>query len=52
MKRGMDVIGSLLALVLFSPLFLLVTIAIKLTSKGQCSFARSESDSMGNLLFS
>ena len=37
-KRGMDVIGSLLALVLFSPLFLLVTIAIKLTSKGPVFF--------------
>jgi lipopolysaccharide/colanic/teichoic acid biosynthesis glycosyltransferase len=33
-KRGMDVAGSLFALVLFSPLFLVIAAAIKLTSKG------------------
>ena len=37
-KRGMDIVGSLLALVMFSPLFLVITIAIKLTSKGPVFF--------------
>jgi lipopolysaccharide/colanic/teichoic acid biosynthesis glycosyltransferase len=34
MKRAMDITGSLIALVLFSPLFLGVALAIKLTSSG------------------
>jgi lipopolysaccharide/colanic/teichoic acid biosynthesis glycosyltransferase len=34
MKRAMDITGSLIALVLLSPLFLGVALAIKLTSKG------------------
>ena len=34
----MDIIGSLLALFIFSPLFLVVTIAIKLSSKGPVFF--------------
>lgn len=33
-KRLMDIIGSLLAIMLFSPLFILLSVAIKLTSKG------------------
>jgi len=33
-KRMMDVIGSVLALLIFSPLFLAIAAAIKLTSKG------------------
>lgn len=38
MKRVMDVVGSLLALILLSPLFLLIALAIKLTSKGPVFF--------------
>jgi lipopolysaccharide/colanic/teichoic acid biosynthesis glycosyltransferase len=34
MKRAMDITGSLIALVLFSPLFLVIALAIKLTSSG------------------
>ncbi len=34
LKRGMDLIGSLLAIILFSPVMLLTAIGIKLTSKG------------------
>jgi lipopolysaccharide/colanic/teichoic acid biosynthesis glycosyltransferase len=37
-KRAMDVVGSLAALVLLSPLLLFVALAIKLTSKGPILF--------------
>ena len=37
-KRGMDIAGSLCALVIFSPVFILVSIGIKLTSKGPVLF--------------
>ena len=38
LKRGMDIVGSVLALVIFSPLFLLITIAIKASSSGPVFF--------------
>lgn len=38
LKRFMDVAGSLLAIVLFAPVFLLIAAAIKLTSKGPVFF--------------
>jgi lipopolysaccharide/colanic/teichoic acid biosynthesis glycosyltransferase len=38
LKRGMDIVGSLLALVIFSPLSLVITIAIKVSSKGPVFF--------------
>ena len=37
-KRLMDILGSLLALLFFLPLFILIAIAIKLTSKGPILF--------------
>lgn len=37
-KRGFDLIGALLGLILFSPIFLLAAIAIKLDSKGTIFF--------------
>jgi lipopolysaccharide/colanic/teichoic acid biosynthesis glycosyltransferase len=37
-KRAMDIVGSLLALIAFSPVFLVVAIAIKLTSDGPVFF--------------
>jgi lipopolysaccharide/colanic/teichoic acid biosynthesis glycosyltransferase len=37
-KRAMDFLGSLSALVLLSPLFIVISIAIKLTSKGPIFF--------------
>jgi len=40
LKRGIDIAGSLTALILFSPLFLVVTLAIKLTSKGPILFTQ------------
>jgi len=38
MKRMMDILGSVLALVLFSPIFLIVAVAIKATSRGPVLF--------------
>lgn len=37
-KRAMDIVGSLSALIVFSPLFIAIAIAIKLTSKGPILF--------------
>jgi lipopolysaccharide/colanic/teichoic acid biosynthesis glycosyltransferase len=37
-KRAMDIMGSLIALIVFSPLFIAIAIAIKLTSKGPVLF--------------
>ena len=37
-KRMMDVVGSLMALIIFSPLLLAISILIKLTSKGSMLF--------------
>lgn len=37
-KRTVDIVGALIALILFSPLMLISTIAIKLTSKGDIIF--------------
>jgi lipopolysaccharide/colanic/teichoic acid biosynthesis glycosyltransferase len=37
-KRTLDVLGSILALVLLSPLFLIISVAIKLTSRGPVLF--------------
>jgi exopolysaccharide biosynthesis polyprenyl glycosylphosphotransferase len=37
-KRVMDIVGSAIALLLFSPLFLVIALAIKLTSKGPVFF--------------
>ena len=37
-KRAMDLVGSVIALILFAPLFLLIAAAIKLTSKGPVLF--------------
>jgi len=38
LKRAMDILGSSVALVLFSPLFLLIAMVVKLTSKGPVFF--------------
>lgn len=38
MKRAMDIVGSVLALIVFSPIFLLIAAAIKATSKGPVFF--------------
>jgi exopolysaccharide biosynthesis polyprenyl glycosylphosphotransferase len=40
-KRMMDVIGSLIALLLFAPLFAVIAIAIKLTSRGPVFFRQN-----------
>ncbi|MGA2992555.1 MAG: sugar transferase, partial [Candidatus Korobacteraceae bacterium] len=38
LKRGMDVAGSMFALIVLAPLLLLITLAIKLTSRGPALF--------------
>ena len=45
MKRSIDIIGSLSALILLSPLLIAIAIAIKLTSKGPILFKQTEWDS-------
>lgn len=37
-KRGMDIFGSVLALIVLSPVFLLIALAVKLTSEGPVIF--------------
>jgi len=37
-KRALDIAGSILALILFSPVFIVISLAIKLTSKGPILF--------------
>jgi lipopolysaccharide/colanic/teichoic acid biosynthesis glycosyltransferase len=39
-KRGMDILGSLLALLVFSPVMLLTALAIKATSRGPVIFSQ------------
>ena len=48
MKRMMDILGSVLALVLFSPVFLVIAIAIKATSHGPVFFRQSRVGQNGN----
>ena len=46
-KRMMDIAGSLLALLLFSPFFLVIAAAIKLTSKGPVVFRQERLGQFG-----
>jgi lipopolysaccharide/colanic/teichoic acid biosynthesis glycosyltransferase len=46
-KRGMDILGSGLALLALSPLFLLIATAIKLTSKGPVFFRQQRVGQFG-----
>jgi len=48
LKRGMDVVGSLLALILGSPVYVLIALAIKLTSKGPVFFRQQRVGQYGN----
>ncbi len=47
-KRMMDILGSLLALILFSPIILFAAIAIKATSKGPIFFRQRRIGQHGN----
>jgi lipopolysaccharide/colanic/teichoic acid biosynthesis glycosyltransferase len=40
LKRGMDIFGSLFAMIALSPLFLLIALLVKLTSKGPVFFCQ------------
>ena len=46
-KRVMDIVGSVLALIVFSPLFLAIVVAIKLTSKGPVIFRQQRLGQFG-----
>jgi exopolysaccharide biosynthesis polyprenyl glycosylphosphotransferase len=46
-KRAIDVIGSLVALTLLSPLYIIIAIAIKLTSKGPVFFKQDRVGQFG-----
>jgi lipopolysaccharide/colanic/teichoic acid biosynthesis glycosyltransferase len=48
MKRMMDMLGSALALLIFSPVFLLIACAIKATSKGPVFFRQRRIGEHGN----
>ena len=48
-KRAMDIIGSIAALILFSPLFALIALAIKLTSKGPVLFKQTRIGQYGTI---
>jgi lipopolysaccharide/colanic/teichoic acid biosynthesis glycosyltransferase len=48
MKRMMDILGSVLALVLFSPFFLIIAVAIKATSQGPVFFRQRRIGQNGN----
>lgn len=47
-KRTMDVLGSLLALVFFSPIFLAIAVAVKATSRGPIFFRQPRIGQHGN----
>jgi exopolysaccharide biosynthesis polyprenyl glycosylphosphotransferase len=47
LKRLMDIVGSLLALILFAPLFIAIALAIKLTSKGPVFFKQERNGEYG-----
>lgn len=46
-KRGMDIIGSLMCIILFSPLFIIIPILIKITSKGPVLFKQERLGLLG-----
>ena len=43
-KRFIDIVGSLFAIIIFSPIMLIVAIAIKLTSKGELIFVKNKKE--------
>ncbi|HEY2119947.1 MAG TPA: sugar transferase, partial [Candidatus Acidoferrum sp.] len=49
LKRVMDVVGSILALILFSPLFIAIAAIIKLTSEGPIFFTQERLGQFGSI---
>lgn len=47
LKRALDIVGSTAALILFSPLFLVIAVAIKATSKGPVLFRQKRIGQLG-----
>jgi len=48
-KRGIDILGSLLALIILSPVFLLISIIVKLSSKGPVFYGQKRVSQNGHL---
>jgi len=48
-KRGIDIIGSLLALIILSPVFLIVSITVKLNSRGPVFYNQERVSQNGHL---
>lgn len=48
LKRSIDLFGAVLALILFSPFFLIIPVLIKLTSKGPVLFRQERIGQFGN----
>jgi lipopolysaccharide/colanic/teichoic acid biosynthesis glycosyltransferase len=48
MKRFIDIVGSLLALLMFSPVFLIIAVAVKLTSEGPVLFRQTRIGQWGD----
>jgi len=48
LKRAMDIAGALFAIILFSPVFLAIAIAVKLTSKGPVFFKQQRVGEYGS----
>jgi lipopolysaccharide/colanic/teichoic acid biosynthesis glycosyltransferase len=48
-KRAMDIVGSIIALIAFSPLFALIALAIKLTSRGPILFKQTRIGQYGTM---
>lgn len=51
MKRGMDLILSLIGLILFSPVFLIIAIAIKIDSPGPVFFKQKRTGKNGKVFY-
>jgi lipopolysaccharide/colanic/teichoic acid biosynthesis glycosyltransferase len=49
LKRAVDIMGSIFALVLFSPVFFVIALSIKLTSKGPILFSQKRVGQYGRL---
>lgn len=49
LKRAVDILGSIFALILFSPVFVIIAVLIKLTSKGPILFSQKRVGQYGRM---
>jgi len=47
LKRAMDIVGSIAAMILFAPIFVVVAVAVKVTSKGPVLFRQERIGQLG-----